>query len=172
MKYRLVGLIFCFELMVTSPSFGEANVPPTPSVAHVPDEPRSVLAVPEGYRYESHGRRDPFVNPVPKPPVVAVAAEIKPDRPPGIKGALVNDVAVLGVLVAKDDASMTRAILRVPGMKAPLIVMRGESLFDGVIKEIRPDAVIFMRAASGNATGNSLEGREVVKRVSSAGDKK
>jgi len=172
MKTRLGVLIFCFELMVTSPSFGETNVQPTAAAAHVAEEPRPVLAVPDGYRYESHGRRDPFVNPVPKPPAAAVAADVKPDRPPGLRGALVNEVAILGVLVAKSDPSMTRAILRVPGMKAPVIVVRGESLFDGVIKEIRPDAVVFTRAASGGAASNSPEVREVVKRVSSAGDKK
>jgi hypothetical protein len=174
MKYRLVGLIFCFELMVTSPSFAaEANVQSTPpAVAHVPEEPLPVLGVPQGYRYESHGRRDPFVNPIPKPPPASVVAEVKPERPPGLKGALVSEVALLGVFVAKDDASMTRAILQVPGMKAPVIAIRGESLFDGVIKEIRPDAVVFTRAVSGKISSNPAEGREVVKRVSSAGDKK
>jgi hypothetical protein len=89
-----------------------------------------------------------------------------------LKGALVSEVALLGVFVAKDDASMTRAILQVPGMKAPVIAIRGESLFDGVIKEIRPDAVVFTRAVSGKISSNPAEGREVVKRVSSAGDKK
>jgi hypothetical protein len=169
MKYLIAVLILCFELMVTMPSFAETNVPSTAATV-VPEEPRPVLAVPQGYHYDSRGRRDPFINPVPKAPPVAVVTEVKPERPPGLKGALMSEVAVLGVLVARDDASMTRAILRVPGMKAPVIVMRGESLFDGVIKEIRPDAVIFSRKPGKDSSIS--DDRELVKRVSSAGDKK
>jgi len=171
MKYLIAVLILCFELMVTMPLFAETNVPSSTPVTVVPEEPRPVLGVPQGYHYDSRGRRDPFINPVPKAPPVAVVTEVKPERPPGLKGALMSEVAVLGVLVARDDASMTRAILRVPGMKAPVIVMRGESLFDGVIKEIRPDAVIFSRKP-GKDSSNPSEERELVKRVSSAGDKK
>src|SRR5437868_5613743 len=82
-------------------------------------DPAPVLAVPPGYRYEPRGRRDPFVNPIPKPaPATAPAAQLV--RPPGMKGALVEEVTVVGVFVAK-DASMTRAILSVPGMKAPVM---------------------------------------------------
>src|SRR6185436_1191323 len=134
MKYLYAVLIFCFGLMVTLPTFAETNVPSSTPVTVVPEEPRPALAVPQGYRYDSRGRRDPFVNPVPKSPPAVVATEVKPERPLGLKGALVSEVAVLGVLVARDDDSMTRAILRVPGMKAPVIVIRGESLFDGAIK--------------------------------------
>lgn len=171
MKYLYAVLIFCFGLMVTLPTFAETNVPSSTPVTVVPEEPRPVLAVPQGYRYDSRGRRDPFVNPVPKAPPAVVATEVKPERPLGLKGALVSEVAVLGVLVARDDDSMTRAILRVPGMKAPVIVIRGESLFDGAIKEIRPDAVIFARKP-GKDSSDPSEDRELVKRVSSAGDKK
>src|SRR4051812_23903064 len=131
MKYLLAVPIFCFSLMLPLRSYAETNVPGAP-VAVVPEEPRPVLGVPQGYHYDMRGRRDPFVNPIPKAPPVLNVAEVKPERPPGLKGALVSEVALLGVLVAKDDPSMTRAILRVPGMKAPVIVIRGESLFDGV----------------------------------------
>src|SRR5436190_17886681 len=98
MKYRLAVLIFCFQLIVATPSFAEANVHAeanvqTQPVAQTPEEPRPVLAVPPGYHYETHGRRDPFVNPIPKPPPVPVVVEVKPDRPPGLKGAYVNDVS-------------------------------------------------------------------------------
>src|SRR5205823_11152412 len=32
-----------------------------------PEEPPPVFAVPKEYRYNARGRRDPFVNPIPKP---------------------------------------------------------------------------------------------------------
>src|SRR2546423_3645350 len=121
MKYRIAILVLCFELILVTPSFAEVNVAQvTPPVIHVPEEPRSVLGAPQGYRYESRGRRDPFVNPIPKPPPVPVVVEVVPERPPGLKGALVKEVSLLGVFVAKDDPSMTRAILQVPGLKAPV----------------------------------------------------
>src|SRR5262245_28620901 len=83
--------------------------------ATVQVEPPPVLAVPAGYRYDPRGRRDPFVNPIPKP--------IEPDketpvvvRPPGLKGVLVAEAKLLGVVSSREFA-MTKVIIQAPGNK-------------------------------------------------------
>ena len=48
---------------------------------------RYMLFAPKDYKYDARGRRDPFVNPVPKPAASAgPAAPVV--RPPGLKGVL------------------------------------------------------------------------------------
>jgi len=176
MKYRLAILLFCFELMVALPVMAQTKAPaPAQAPAKPPavEEPRPVLGVPEGYEYLSRGRRDPFVNPIPKPPPGAAPVDIprEPPRPPGLKGATVDEVTLSGVFVSKSEPSMSRAILIVPGLRAPVIASRGDALFDAVIKEIRPDSVVFTKVASANKTGTP-SGEEVKKLRSTAGDKK
>lgn len=164
MNYRYAVLGLCVTAILATPGFAQVKTAPStpPTTPRTVEDPPPVLAVPQGYRYEPRGRRDPFVNPIPKPAPPA-APEVQAVRPPGMKGALLEEVTVVGVFVARDDASMTRAILSVPGIKAPVMASRGDALFDAVIKEIRADGVVF--AMSGN--------REVVKKLrSTAGDKK
>lgn len=179
MKYRLAILLFCFELMVALPVTAQTNVPAqvqpkAPAAAPAP-EPPPVLGVPEGYEYLPRGRRDPFVNPVPKPPPgpAHVDTPHEPPRPPGLKGATVEEVTLSGVFVSKSEPSMSRAILLVPGLRAPVIASRGDALFDAVIKEIRPDSVVFTKVSSADKPGTASGGGDEIKKLrSTAGDKK
>jgi Tfp pilus assembly protein PilP len=103
------------------------------------------LTVPVGFKYQAEGRRDPFVNPVPKP-----VAELAPDnkpliRPDGLPGVLVSEVRLTGIVRAADVA-MTKAILSV-GRKT-YFARQGDPLFDGVIKEIRLNEVVFMMVST------------------------
>jgi hypothetical protein len=179
MKYRLAILLFCFELMVALPVMGQTKAPaqvqPKAPAAAPAQEPLPVLGVPEGYEYKPGGRRDPFVNPVPKPPPGVAHADkpLEPPRPPGLKGATVEEVTLSGVFVSKSEPSMSRAILLVPGLRAPVIASRGDVLFDAVIKEIRPDSVVFAKVSPGSKPGTAAEGGEEIKKLrSTAGDKK
>jgi hypothetical protein len=180
MRYRVAVFLFLYVMMVaTVNAQAPASVQPSAqgqskTPAAVPEEPRPVLGVPPGYHYDAHGRRDPFVNPIPKPlPSAVAAAKVEAARPPGLKGASVADVSVSGVFISKSEPTMTRAILQVPGMRAPVIASRGDLLFDAVIKEIRPDSVIFTKVSEANKPGNPSEGGEVTKKLrSTAGDKK
>ena len=180
MKYRLAVLLFCLGLMVALPVLAQtkapapAQVPPKAPAAAPAQEPLPVLGVPEGYEYKPGGRRDPFVNPVPKPPPGAVAADKphEPPRPPGLKGATVEEVTLSGVFVSKSEPSMSRAILLVPGLRAPVIASRGDALFDAVIKDIRPDSVVFAKVSPGSKPGAVESGEEIKKLRSTAGDKK
>src|SRR5687767_1923581 len=77
-------------------------------------EPRP-LSVPKDYRYNSRGRRDPFVNPVPKPieraaPASASSSATGTVRPPGLRGVLVNEATIAGVVTSRDP-SMTLVII-------------------------------------------------------------
>jgi len=97
------------------------------------------LTVPEGYRYDPRGRRDPFVNPIPKapPPPPAPAQMIRPE---GMKGMLVAETRVMGI-IASGQPGMTKAIIS--SGKQTYFAVSGDALFDGVIKEIRKDGVVF-----------------------------
>jgi Tfp pilus assembly protein PilP len=123
-------------------------------------EPPPVLAVPAGYRYEPRGRRDPFVNPIPKP----IEAEPAPPpvmRPPGLKGVLVAEAKLQGV-VSSREFSMTKVIILAPGNKT-YFAAKGDYLFDAVIKDIQPDAVVFTLLPKPNAPQPTI--RELVRKV-------
>lgn len=127
------------------------------------EEPAPVLSVPEGFRYEPQGRRDPFVNPVPK------AATATPDvpvvRPDGLPGVLVADARIAGI-VSSREPGMTKAIINAPGRKT-YFAAKGEVLFDGVIKEIRPDEVVFTMVSP--STKQPVNREMVVRTGTSAG---
>ncbi len=121
------------------------NPPAAPQAQQPEVEPPPVLAVPQGYRYDARGRRDPFINPVPKPkpkePDVPVV------RPPGLKGVLINEAVLAGVVTSKEP-NMNVAVLTAPGGRT-YFVYKGDALFDGVIKEIRADGVVFILTPTG-----------------------
>jgi len=177
MKYRLAILLFCFELMVVLPVMAQTNAPAQmqPKAPQAVVEAPPVLGVPQGYEYLPRGRRDPFVNPIPKPLPAPGPGETPREaaRPPGLKGAKVEEVTLSGVFVSRSEPSMSRAIFLVPGLRAPVIASRGDTLFDAVIKEIRPDSVVFTKVSSANKPETTPEGGEEIKKLrSTAGDKK
>jgi len=179
MKYRLAVSI-CLVVMVAWTAIAQTKAAPAqgqpkPPAATPVEEPRPALGVPDGYEYLARGRRDPFVNPAPKPAPGTAAAEAPREapRPAGLKGATVDEVTVSGVFVSKTEPSMARAILLVPGLRAPVIASRGDELFDAVIKEIRQDSVVFTKRASEDKPGTTPSGSEQIKKLrSAAGDKK
>jgi hypothetical protein len=113
------------------------------------------LTVPKGYRYQPRGRRDPFVNPIPKP--VAAAAAVPVARPDGLPGVLVSELKVSGIVYSRDPA-MKKAILAA-GRKT-YFAKQGDRLFDAVIKEIRPSEVVFTMVST--ATKKPLNRETVV----------
>lgn len=128
--------------------------------AELPPDPLPAMAVPDNYKYERRGRRDPFVNPVPRPidpePAVPVV------RPPGLRGILISEVTIAGV-VASPDPEMNRVVLLAPGNRR-FFAAPGDALFDGVIKQIQKDGVVF-ELRSPDREGNNTQTREVVRRV-------
>lgn len=120
-----------------------------------------VLTVPKAYRYNSRGRRDPFVNPVPKPK--GTAAALEPPRPPGLKGVAVREALIAGVVTSKEPA-MNVVIISAPGAKAPYFAHVGDELYDAVVKSIKLDTVTFALTATASA-GDPTTPREIVRKV-------
>jgi hypothetical protein len=139
------------------PLFPQQPTTPVPA-----EEPPPVLTVPRDYRYNSRGRRDPFVNPVPKPKEAAPPAVVVPAvRPPGLRGVLVNDAQVAGVVTSKEP-SMNVVIIAAPGARTPYFARVGEQLYDAVVKSITLDTVTFTVTGPG---GDSKTPRDIVRRV-------
>lgn len=129
-------------------------------------ESRPPLAIPEGYRYDPAGRRDPFVNPVPPPAVPVEPAPAVPEvRPPGLPGVLLNEAQLLGV-VTSIDRGMNMVVIQAPGNRT-FIAEPGDELFDVVISAIRTDSVVFeVKPLEGAA--EAAEREEVVRPVGAA----
>jgi hypothetical protein len=144
-----------------------AQAPPAQTTPEV-QEPPPVLVVPPGYKYNPRGRRDPFVNPVPKPAPSAV--EIPVVRPPGLKGVLVTE-ALIGGIVTSREPSMNVALILAPGGKT-YFATKNDTLFDAVIKEIQADAVVFALTPPGRPANPAVPAREIVRKVRSTGENK
>ncbi len=140
---RRVFLISILVLAASPIVFPQAQAPKPATPAPAEDQP-SVLTVPKDYRYNARGRRDPFINPVPKPrttaqPVQPVAPVV---RPPGLKGVLVAEAQIAGVVTSKEP-SMNVVIIAAPGAKASYFARVGDQLFDAVVRRITLDSVTF-----------------------------
>jgi len=123
-------------------------------------EPLSPLTVPRGYRYEPRGRRDPFVNPIPKPVAIASRPLARPD---GLPGVLVSELKVSGIIYAPDP-TMKKAILAAG--KKTYFAKQGDHLFDAVIREIRPNEVVFTMVST---TTRQPLGRDTVVSTGASG---
>ena len=125
----------------------------------VVEDPPPAMAVPQSYKNDMRGRRDPFINPVPKPP--KPEPEIPLVRPPGLKGVLFSE-AVIKAVISSKVPEMNRVVITAPGGKT-YFAKKGESLFDAVVKEIQWDGVVFelrSRDREGKTTA-----REVIRKV-------
>jgi len=138
--------------------FPQAQSQPTPAS---PEDPLPVLTVPKDFRYNARGRRDPFVNPVPKPKGIAAAPA--PLRPPGLKGVAVREALIAGVVTSKVP-SMNVVIISAPGAKAPYFAHVGDQLYDAVVKSIKLDTVTFALTTPPPADDPKAP-REIVRKV-------
>ena len=129
-----------------------------------PEEPPPPLSVPKDYRYNGRGRRDPFVNPVPKraPTPDQRTAAPPPDCPtPGLKGVLVAQATLAGIVTSREP-SMNIAVIGAPGSKT-YFARIGDALCDAVVTSIKMDTVTFAVTAP---TGNDQKAaREIVRKV-------
>jgi hypothetical protein len=150
MMYRVFILVGILSLVSSLPVFPQAQPAKPPSAAApaaAPEEPPPVLSVPKDYRYNAGGRRDPFVNPVPKPILPVQPAKAPVVRPPGLKGVSVAEATITGI-VSSREPSMNIVTIVGPGGKKYLARI-GDVLFDAVVKAIKPDSVTFTLTATG-----------------------
>jgi hypothetical protein len=157
MMHRVLILISFLTSALSLTAYPQAK-PQQPQV----EEPPPVLSVPKDYRYNARGRRDPFVNPVPKLPEEKAVVKPPSARPPGLKGVLVQEAQVAGVVTSREPA-MNIVIISAPGAKTPYFAHVGDQLYDGVIKSIKLDTVTF--TMTGPDGGNQRAAREIVRKV-------
>jgi Tfp pilus assembly protein PilP len=115
--------------------------PPAPPPPGAPAAPGAAAAPPPaqtgaGYSYDPAGRRDPFISLSGRAGEVVTAAGA---RPPGIAGILVSEVTVKGVF--KSPKGLI-ALVQAPDNRT-YIIHAGDKVFDGTVKAITPDAVVF-----------------------------
>jgi len=88
------------------------------------------------YKYESKGRRDPFRN---LDVVTSVqAASVPIVRPPGLKGQLVSEITLVGIVKKKGVYTALSTGYR----GKTFFIHSNDDLYDGKVIEIRNDAVI------------------------------
>jgi len=149
MKHQVFRLFPMLIFGASLPLFSLGQAQQPPAAAPPPEEPPSVLSVPKDYHYNARGRRDPFVNPIPKPAVKTPVAPPPPvTRPPGLKGVLVSEAEIAGIVVSKEP-SMNVVTLTTPGSRR-YFARVGDTLFDAKVKSIRPDSVTFALTEPGN----------------------
>lgn len=95
-----------------------------------------VVELPAVYSYDSEGRRDPFVSLLARGSDLPSAGE----RPAGLVGLSVNEVALRGVVFS---GGVYVAVLEAQDNKT-YIVRADDRLYDGSIREITADAIIFL----------------------------
>jgi|SRR5579884_1811516 len=160
MLRRIVVLFILMAMAESSGLFAQAK--PTQPPAKQEDDKPPAMAVPPTYKFDLRGRRDPFVNPVPKP------VENKPlplaQRPPGLAGVVMAEVTITAIVVSKQAPELTRAAITTPD-KRTYAVRKGDKLYDAVVKDIQRDAVVF-ELTSKDKDGK-ITTREVVRKIRS-----
>jgi hypothetical protein len=148
-----------------SMAFMQAPAPAPLPAQKPPEEPPPPLSVPKDYRYNGRGRRDPFVNPVPRRAPAEQRAAAPPDCPPGLKGVLVANAAIAGVVTSREP-SMNIAVIAAPGGKT-YFARVGDALCDAVVTSIKLDTVTFaLTVPPGQANDQKAAApREIVRKV-------
>ncbi|HVN80342.1 MAG TPA: hypothetical protein VMW38_15205 [Terriglobia bacterium] len=129
---------------------------PPASTAPVAAPSANESALPN-YKYEIKGRRDPFRSLDITHSIQAASAPIV--RPPGLRGQLVSEIKVVGIVRAKGGLE---AIVQGYHNKT-FFVHANDVLYDGKILEIRNDVVVFNQTLTDNL-GKQIS-KQVVKKL-------
>lgn len=117
---------------------GALPAPGTPAAAAAqpPAAQRPPAEAGSGYSYDPAGRRDPFVS------LNARGAELPMAgvRPGGVPGLLIGEVTVKGIFKSPKGGFL--ALLQAPDGRT-YSVKQGDKVFDGSVKAITQDAVVF-----------------------------
>ena len=89
-----------------------------------------------GYSYDPAGRRDPFISLNSRGSELPVAGQ----RPAGLPGMLIGEVTVKGTFKSPKGGFL--ALLQAPDGRT-YTVKQGDKVFDGSVKAITADAVVF-----------------------------
>lgn len=148
MLLRLTCRVVVLSALMVVPGFaqaapiaeGAAAAPTTPVAAARTSATQAapLPAHPEDRAgYEPAGRRDPFVSLLSRGETKLPAG----GRPIGVKGLLIGELTVRGVL--RSNGKLL-AIVQAPDNKT-YTVHSGDALYDGTVKVVATDAVIFLQ---------------------------
>jgi Tfp pilus assembly protein PilP len=129
---------------------GEAS--PSASTVTTSNEPALPI-----YKYEQRGRRDPFRSLDVTTTVQATSAPIV--RPPGLKGQLVSEIKIVGIVKSKGGLMAVAEGYR----NKTYFIYPNDILYDGKVVEIRKDSVQFTQTLTDNF-GKKLS-QQVVKKL-------
>ena len=121
----------------------ESSAKTPPQTGPSPAAPAAVVPTSAGqevpvmnYKYEAKGRRDPFRN---LDVVTSVqSASVPIVRPPGLKGQLVSEITLVGIVKKKGFYTALSTGYR----GKTFFIHSNDDLYDGKVVEIRNDAVI------------------------------
>ena len=160
------GTVLCVTVMALAfaPGAGAQSAPaaPQPPAASPSTPPAAQAATPveqpSSWSYDPEGRRDPFLSLLGRGNDPRTSGA----RPPGVAGMLIGDVTVKGIL---RDRSGFVAMIQSADSKT-YIVRTGDRLFDGTVKSILQDKVIFSQDV--NDPLSLVKQREIPKAVRTA----
>lgn len=115
-----------------------AQQPPPPTAGPAPVQAAAAPAAeaaPPSYSYNREGRRDPFISLVGR----AGDANSEGTRPAGLPGILIQEVSLKGIMRQSNGFV---AMVQGPDKKT-YTARPGQRLFDGTVKSITHDAVVF-----------------------------
>ncbi|MGV3519669.1 hypothetical protein [Luteitalea sp.] len=147
MLLRLTCRVALLSAVMVVPGFAQAAAPVANGASTTPvttPAPKGTAASPQTPSlpedragYDPAGRRDPFVSLLARGEARAPVG----GRPSGVKGLLISEVSIRGVLRSKGQLL---AIIQAPDNKT-YSVHSGDALFDGTVKVVATDAVIFLQ---------------------------
>ena len=106
------------------------------AAAPAPPQPPQRAQTP-GWSYDPQGRRDPFVSLRNR----TTTASTTQNRPPGLAGVTVSEIVIKGIVYDKSRNEHIALVQAPDGRTFQL--RRNARLFDGVVKQIGIDAVVF-----------------------------
>jgi Tfp pilus assembly protein PilP len=101
-----------------------------------PAEPAAVVV-----RYQSAGRRDPFLNPLILGKKSDDEEESRGEPPPGIEGTYLEQAVLVGI--SRREGART-AVFQGPDRRA-YFLQEGDRMFDGYVKTIQDESVLLIR---------------------------
>lgn len=166
MKQKVLAthvLVICFGFAEAlaqqagkSNSAEKASAAPAQAAPATTVPPSRAVVVPT-YKYEAKGRRDPFRSLDVSATVQASAAPTV--RPLGLKGQLVSEINLAGIVKSKNHY-----MAMATGYRGKTYFLQpNDDLYDGKVIEIKSDAVIFSQTLT-DGQGKRLSQR-VVKRL-------
>jgi hypothetical protein len=160
MKRRIIAILSFAVLGLDIAA--QTKAPPAPGAPPKQEEEAPpAMTVPPSYRFQVRGRRDPFVNPVPKPVAEEKPVAVAEDRPKGPKGVLLSEAQVAAIVVSQQAPELTRVLIRTSAGRT-YSLRKGDAIFDAVVKDIRKDAVVFELTSKDRSPNTP---REVVRKV-------